>query len=347
MNAEHADLTDLGSRFAVPAERDLPAGRRDLHREVLMNHMLTEKEQGEPAARHRRRSRRRIMAIGGPVVLGIAAATVVATLIATPATPPPARSFPGGHATLPAATSPLTGLAAYIIANSRKQPGNATLVLSHYTYTTGQAPASNAGLYADSGAYYWAPTVSGLAGQVAAHHNLGDGQFAREIAAAEYAVHGDLAIARERMAGLSGPADAGMSAAAIAVKAEELGVHAAHRQSLAAAVNKALTDGDVWENCLDTFVSGAGNPHVRAGLLRLLSTVSGISVTNGTLDGQSTLVVAHLMAGANAGIQYQEALVLGARTAIPVKFTGGAVGKTPDVTITYKISRVTVADGKF
>src|SRR6516225_9760517 len=39
MNPEHADLE---ARFAAPAERDLPPGRHELHREILMNHMLTQ-----------------------------------------------------------------------------------------------------------------------------------------------------------------------------------------------------------------------------------------------------------------------------------------------------------------
>ena len=39
MNAEHADLE---ARFAAPAERDLPLGRHDVHREILMNHMLSQ-----------------------------------------------------------------------------------------------------------------------------------------------------------------------------------------------------------------------------------------------------------------------------------------------------------------
>ena len=47
MNAEHADLE---ARFAAPADRGLPPGRHELHREILMNHMLTESGQ---ARRHR------------------------------------------------------------------------------------------------------------------------------------------------------------------------------------------------------------------------------------------------------------------------------------------------------
>src|ERR1700722_20869081 len=90
MNAEHADLE---ARFAAPSDRGLPPGRHELHREILMNHMLT--ESGQAPARHRR-PRRRMLAIGGTAGFGIAAAAVAVTLIATSAARPPAApSRPG------------------------------------------------------------------------------------------------------------------------------------------------------------------------------------------------------------------------------------------------------------
>ena len=44
MNAEHAEFPAPGeaARFAAPGERDLPPGRYQLHREILMNHMLNQ-----------------------------------------------------------------------------------------------------------------------------------------------------------------------------------------------------------------------------------------------------------------------------------------------------------------
>ena len=84
MNAEHADLE---ARFAAPSDRGLPPGRHELHRETLMNHMLT--ESGQAPTRHRR-PRRRMLAIGGTAGLGIAAAAVAVTLIATSTSRAPA-----------------------------------------------------------------------------------------------------------------------------------------------------------------------------------------------------------------------------------------------------------------
>jgi hypothetical protein len=303
-------------------------------------------EAGPAPAGRPRRPRRRILAIGGPAGLGIAAAAAAVALIVTSAAGPPAapsRPSAGGRTTSPAVASPLTRLAAYITASARSQPGDATLVLRASTFTTGQAPGSSVDLYTDSGPYYWALTESGLPRQIATHHNLGGDMFAREIAAAEYAVHGDLAVARKRMAGNPQPTDKGWSPTLLAVKAQLLGVKPAPGQSLAAAVDKALADGSVWENCLDAVVAGSGNAQVRAGVLRLISTVSGITVTNGTSGGQPTLVVARVTPGLNSSVLYREALTINARTGIPIEFTGGGVGKTPDVTVTYKISRVTLA----
>jgi hypothetical protein len=359
MNAEHADLE---ARFAAPSDRGLPPGRHELHREILMNHMLT--ESGQAPARHRN-PRRRMLAIGGTAGLGIAAAAVAVTLIATSTSRPPAaspRPLAGGPAAshsaapaTPAVSSPLVLLADTISASAHKQPGDATLVFRTTTLTDGQA-GGGFDLYTDSGPYYWAPAESGLPAQIAAHHNLGDGLFTREIAAAEYAVNGDLATARERMADAPAPANAGKSPAAqmspklLKVKAELLGVRAAPGQSLAAAYDKAYIDSWVWGDATDALEAGAGNPQVRAGVLRLLSTVSGVVVTHGTLDGQPTLVVGDVTPSLNGHGRSEAVVTLNASTGVPLKYTDGTVGKTPDTTTTYQVSRVTVADiaaGKF
>jgi hypothetical protein len=355
MNSEHADLE---ARFAAPAERDLPPGRHNQHREVLMNHMLTTSGEVEPAP-GRHRHRRRILAFGGAAGIAIGAAAVTVTMIATSA--PPSRPPAGGHSTSSAVTSPLVRLAGYITTSARKQPGDATLVVRTSTYTTGEPSGTSADLYTDSGAYYWAPTESGLPAQIAAHHNLGDGMFAREVSAAVFAAHnGNLATARERMAnapaapgsggsgGSGGSEPVKMSPAAAALRAKLLGIKPVPGQSLAAAVNEALFNNNVWGNSLDALVAGSGNPEVRAGVLRLLSTVPGITVTNAAAGGQSALVVEY-MSPLGRG-PYREALTLNARTGIPIEYTAGAVGKTPDVTVSYKVSRVTVAAiaaGKF
>jgi hypothetical protein len=65
-------------------------------------------------------------------------------------------------------------------------------------------------------------------------------------------------------------------------------------------------------------------------------------VTSTTTDGQPTLT---LRAGAPAMPgSYQETLVIGAQTGIPVTFTGGVPGHAPGVAVTYQVTRVTLTD---
>jgi hypothetical protein len=347
MNADHADLE---ARFAAPAESDLPPGRHNQHREILMNHMLTASGKAESApARHNRRPRRRILAISGTAGGVIGAAAVAVAVIGTSAAPslPPA----GGHAASSAATSPLIQLASYLTAGAQQQPGDATLVIRTSTYTPGEASGGYADLYTDSGAYYGAHAESGLPSQIAAHRNLGGGMFARAIAAALFAAHhGNLAVARKRMAddpaadsGSAGSGPASNSAAEIA-KAKALGgIKAAPGQSLEAAVNVAVFNNLVWVNSVNALIAGSGNPEVRVGVLRLLSTVPGITVTHAESEGQRALLVI------DGDLRATQTLTLNASTGIPIEFTGGA-GRTPALTVTYKVSRVTVAAiaaGKF
>ena len=98
-------------------------------------------------------------------------------------------------------------------------------------------------------------------------------------------------------------------------------------------------DNYVWENCEDALVAGSGNPQVRAGVLRLVSALPGITVTHGTVDGQPTLT---LTAGAaelgrtgvdkanpkvETGPAYQEAITINADTGIPLEIASGPAGK--------------------
>jgi hypothetical protein len=141
-----------------------------------------------------------------------------------------------------------------------------------------------------------------------------------------------------------------MSPTLLKVKAEMLGVKAAPGQSLAAAYDKAYTDSWVWSDATGALEAGAGNPQVRAGVLRLLSTVAGVVVTHGTFDGQPTLVVGDVTPSLNDQGRSEAAMTLNASTGVPLEYTDGPVGQTPDSTTIYRVSRVTVADiaaGKF
>jgi len=339
-------------RFRAGLQRELDAGRPG------RGH--------DDTAPPRTGRRRRLLVIGGTAgVVTAAAATAVALVVAPSgsASPPgrstarPAAAAPTRSAadrtSAPTVESPLTRLADYIAASTSRQPGDATLVVRTTTLPAGDPQAGTYrvyDLYTDSGPYYFGQTRSALAAQVAGQHPTGGETFANEVAAARYAVHGDLATARLRMAALSHSPVQGMSEALVKFKADELGVKPAPGQSLRDAVGQAMLDNYVWENSQDALVAGSGNPQVRAGVLRLLTTVSGITVTAGRTAGQPTLVVAEVTSMTTPApvrgprhFRYQEALTLNARTGIPLGFTGGIIGQRPGTTVVYQVSRVTLA----
>jgi hypothetical protein len=98
MNAEHADLNP---RFAVPAERDLPAGRHELYRQALMRHMHTQPPPSTTARHGGRRSwlpPSRVLAAAAAAVIAAGAAGYAITTAQTPARPPVANRSTTGQA---------------------------------------------------------------------------------------------------------------------------------------------------------------------------------------------------------------------------------------------------------
>ncbi len=155
-------------------------------------------------------------------------------------------------------------LAAYLAAEPAPK-GDATLV-ERETGTPTQAGVSVWDLYTDDGRYFFSRTEAGLPAQVRENDTQGDGWAGREVAAAIYAVKGNLDTAKLKMAWPYATAAPTFSSALI-------------------------EDGAVWENCEDALVAGSGNPQVRAGVLRLLSALPDIILTHGTADGQPTLTL--------------------------------------------------------
>jgi hypothetical protein len=275
----------------------------------------------------RRGQRLRRQATVGRRAVGVGVAVAVAAVaVSVVATTHPETTDQAATGTSTRGTSAeLVLLADDIAASTSKQTGDATMELGRQSYDNGQV-IPRADLFADSGTYYFAHTQSGLPAQVAGHHAQGNGGFAREVAAAIYASKGDLMTARERMA--DAPDDPGTTPS--------------H------APTTTIMNNWVWENSLDALDVGAGNLQVRAGILRLLSTVPEVSVTHTTTDGRQTLTLS-----ADSTItepNYEEALTVDAGTGMPIVFNGGTPGEKPSVTVTYQISRVTLADvaaGKF
>lgn len=333
-----------------PTEQHLGAAFRDLVAEQPFTPDV-------PAIEHRvlqARRRDRIVRGGiGAGVVAVAAVAAVGVASAVPSAPAGTPKASGAHPASTGATAspagstgaqpPLVKLAADVAAEPQPA-GDATLV-ERETATPGKASINVWDLYTDDGRYFFSRTEAGLPAQVKENNNQGEGQFGREVAAAAYAVTGDLDTAALKMAWpYATPVPAWLSA-----------------QVKNMSAGGTQIDNYVWENCEDALVAGSGNPQVRAGVLRLVSALPGITVTHGTVDGQPALT---LTAGApelglvgtdkadpkaETGPAYQEAITINAGTGIPLKFAGGPADKVA-VTVTYAVTRVNLADiaaGKF
>jgi hypothetical protein len=344
-----------------PTEQHLGAAFRDL---VAEQPFTPDVSAIEHRARQARRRDRIVRGGIGAGVVAVAAVAAVGVASAVPSAPAGTAQAGGAHPTgrtsgphptapasraHPASTGASTGstdaqpslmtLAAGVAAEPRPA-GDATLVKRQTVLTAAvaQGPANITvwDLYTDDGRYFFSHTKAGLPAQVNENNNQGDGQFGREVAAAAYAVTGNLDTAALKMAWpYATPVPAYLSAQVKNMSAGGLQI-----------------DNYVWDGCQEALVAGSGDPQVRAGVLRLVSALPGITVTHGTADGQPTLT---LTAGAaeleSAGIPPadptapapQQAITINADTGIPLGFTTGPAGK-PDITITYVVTRVNLAD---
>ena len=340
-----------------PTEQHLGAAFRDLVAEQPFTPDVS-------AIEHRvRRARRRDRIARGGIGAGVVAVAAVAAVGVASAVPSgPARTTQAGgaHPAVRASTAhpakagasasstgstatqqPLVTLAAQLAAEPAPK-GDATL-MERETSNQGKASINVWDLYADDGRYFFSRTEAGLPTQVKEDNNEGDGFAAREVAAATYAATGNLDKALLKMAWSpdTTPVPAWLSSQLKDISAGGLQI-----------------DNYVWESSEDALVAGSGNPQVRAGVLRLVSALPGITVTQGKVDGQPTLTLA-AGAGEFGGVDtvgpkggvatYQEAITINADTGIPLKIVGGTPGQV-DVTVSYVVTRVTLADiaaGKF
>ncbi len=251
----------------------------------------------------------------GAGVTAIAAAIVLSLGVGSHAVS--SHPVPGAQAAVHSgAQSPLVHLASYI-SNDTTLVGDATLVV-RTTSEAGQPSFTGYDLYSDAGPYYFAEKESGLQGQVSADDNQAGELFANEVGAAKLAASGaDVQTAAREMA----------NAPAIKTQYTPASPEYANR---------------VWEFSQAALIAGAGQPEVRAGVLDILATLPGMSVTHGTFDQQPTLV---LTAGtAEMGAGYQEQLTINAQTGVPIRFTGGKPGATPATTVDYSVSRVSLGN---
>ena len=233
----------------------------------------------------RQRRRRRLAGVAGTVAVGAAAVVLVATSAPRSAAPAATGTSTGtarASGVHPASTSastgsagarlPLVTLAADVAAEPRPA---ATPRWSTRDGRAGLRENQGLGPVRRRRPVFFSRTKAGLPAQVKKDNSQGGGLFGREVAAANYAVNGNLDTALLKMAW----PDATPVPAWLTAQLKDI------------SAGGTQIDNYVWENCEDALIAGSGNPQVRAGVLRLVSALPGITVTHGTSDGQPTLTL--------------------------------------------------------
>ncbi len=237
--------------------------------------------------------------------------------------------------------SPLVRLADDV-STSAVPPGNATLV-QRTTHTGGQN-VTVYDLYGDNGTYYFSQNESGLAGQVSGDHNQGAGLFGREVAAAKEAAAGNVQQGALDMANAPDPTSSHRITSTTETSltpAEKAAAKLKAKLTGVPAGSGSLFDNWAWEDSQDAIIAGAGDPQVRAGVLKILAMLPGVTVTRGSSGGQPTLV---LTGGADeVGAGYQEQLTINADTGMPIGFVGGSPNGAPATQVDYQVARVTLS----
>ena len=255
------------------------------------------------------RRRRRLAGVAGVAAVGAVAAVLTSTSAPRSATPVTSASR------RPAVTSPLMILAARLSTSDRVQQGDASLEIIK-TVIGGKPPQFYYGLYTDSGKLYSGDSRQTLMAAIAQHANLATAYDSEVVAAARDAATGSLAAARMKMIDATQPDPA-----------------------------KVQYSNVLWTNATYALTWGGGDAEIRAGVLRLLSTISAVKVEKSTTGGQPTLTIS---AGPGAfGGMGNEVLVISATTGLTVSVSN--LGPSAGVEH-YQVSRVTLANveaGKF
>jgi hypothetical protein len=311
-----------------------------------------------PAVRnHRKINGARRLGIGAGVGVA-AAAAVIAVVVAsasTGGTVPPVAKSPGAGTAGTADTGaspaggPLLTLAGYIKTNA-PSTGDAWLVISTQVQGT-KTMQVNYTLYTDSYKIYSGNSVNDVKQAIARHQDQAkSGGYAPVVKAAILAANSSpaegrtqmLQTAKDPLVGLNPAAqktvwDKEQAAAQVIIK--QKGGKAKPKPYSSQAVQQHF-DNALWAYSTEALSAGDGNTLVRQGVLRLLSTISGVSVAHSTTNGKATLTItagSEVFAGAGS-----EVLTIDANTGMLVKDVSNTPG-TPRAYTTYKSSRVTTA----
>jgi hypothetical protein len=289
--------------------------------------------------------RRRAWGVTGGGAFAVAAVAAIAVTVTGGGAQAPAPNLAGpaatsGPATAAAEEAPMVRL----VANLTTAPlptGDATLLLRSQVQADG-SKIDVWDLHADNGDYYFAKTRGALPAQVAGKKLQGEADGRREVvAAAKAAATGDLNAARARMALAYMPANPKVEPTIEAPGVRHtIPADVAKIKGVPGGVVGNTTDNWVWNNSMDALIAGAGDPVVRAGVLRLLGQMPDVAIKEGTSDGRAVFTLA---AGKMIGVD-SETLTIDAGTGLPIKLVASGA------TINYTVTRVTVAEigqGKF
>jgi hypothetical protein len=305
-----------------------------------------------PAAKRRRKigtAGRVGIGAGVGVAAAAAAVALVVTSSSTGGAVPAAATVGTATASAPAAGSPLVTLAAYLKANTQST-GDAWLVISTQVGGTKTSQVLYA-LYTDSGAIYSGSSVNDIKYAIAHHQDqMSSGGYAPLVKAAILAATSSPAQGRTTMLEAAGDPLIGLNPAAqktvwdkeqaaAQVIIKEKGGKAKSQPYSSQAVQQHF-DNYLWTYSTEALSAGDGNTLVRQGVLRLLSTISGVSVAHSTTNGEATLTI-------TAGPEVfkgdgSEVLTINAKTGMLVKDVSNTPG-IPTAYTTYQSSRVTTA----
>ncbi|MFI6257835.1 hypothetical protein ACIBCL_17285 [Micromonospora zamorensis] len=317
----------------------------------------TRDHESSPAIQRRRR-----IGIAGRLGIGAgvgvaAAAAVVAVVLNSPATGGIEAGKDSSAATSSSTTvdgsaerAPLMTLAGSI-KTVTPSAGDAWLVKATQVHGTKTMQVVYT-LYTDDHAIYTGNSVKDIKRAIARHQDqMTDGGYAPLLKAAVAAADSSpadgrtqmLKAAKDPLVGLDPAAqkavwDKQQASAQVIIK--QKGGNAKPKPYSPQAVQRHF-DNALWTYSTQALSAGDGNTQVRAGVLRLLSTISGVSVKNSTTHGKATLTITASpeVFGGEAG----EVLTIDATTGMLVKDISTVPG-LPQASTTYESSRVTKAD---
>ncbi|MGV9214319.1 hypothetical protein ACTFTM_20880 [Micromonospora sp. RB23] len=207
-------------------------------------------------------------------------------------------------------------------------------------------------LYTDGHAIYTGNSVKDIKRAIARHQDqMTEGGYAPLLKAAAAAADSSptdgrtqmLKAAKDPLVGLDPTAQKTMwdkQQAKAQVIIKQKGGNAKPKPYSPQAVERHF-DNALWTYSTEALSAGDGNTQIRAGVLRLLSTISAVTVQNSTTHGRATLTIT---AGPEVfGGEGSEVLIIDATTGMLVKDVSTVPG-LPLASTTYESSRVTTAD---